>query len=235
MLSSGFVNRVETGTGWNVRERLIAGIGLLLAFGFVLRKAIFPSTATNVEEEFLQTIGVQWLIFGIIAFIAFRGLRLRFTDLGMRVPRPLDWPIALATLIIAMIVAGIVSRVFPAPETAKAAGARILSLPMPTRVLLAITAGICEEFLFRGFGIAVLIRFTRNRWLAGLLSLAAFTIAHAGLFGWTSALVIPFVLGLILTLLYLLRGNLFSAMIVHMLIDAIGLILVPMLAAKSPS
>jgi membrane protease YdiL (CAAX protease family) len=211
MLSSGFVNRVETGTGWNVRERLIAGIGLLLAFGFVLRKAIFPSTATNVEEEFLQTIGVQWLIFGIIAFIAFRGLRLRFTDLGMRVPRPLDWPIALAT------------------------GARILSLPMPTRVLLAITAGICEEFLFRGFGIAVLIRFTRNRWLAGLLSLAAFTIAHAGLFGWTSALVIPFVLGLILTLLYLLRGNLFSAMIVHMLIDAIGLILVPMLAAKSPS
>jgi membrane protease YdiL (CAAX protease family) len=213
----------------------MAGIGLLLAFGFVLRKAIFPTSATSAAEEALNTIGVQWLISGIIAFIAFRGLRLRFSDLGIRVPRPLDWPIIVATLIVAMIAAGIVSSFFPAPDQAKAAVAKLLSLPLPTRVLLVITAGVCEEFLFRGFGIAVLARFTRNRWLSGLLSLAAFTIAHAALFGWTSALAIPFVLGLILTVLFLLRGNLFLGMIVHTVIDAISLILVPMLAAKLPS
>lgn len=113
-------------------------------------------------------------------------------------------------------------------------GARLLALPLPTRILLVVTAGVCEEFLFRGFGIAVLARLTGNRWLSGLLSLAAFTVAHAGLFGWTSALLIPCVLGLILTLVFLLRSNLFIVMIVHTLIDAVSLILVPMLAARSP-
>jgi membrane protease YdiL (CAAX protease family) len=99
----------------------------------------------------------------------------------------LDWPIMLATLIIAMIVAGIDSRLFPAPDTAKAAGAKLLSLPLPVQVLLAITAGICEEFLFLGFGIAVLSRFTRNRSLAGLLARRIHYRPRRA-FGWTSAL-----------------------------------------------
>jgi membrane protease YdiL (CAAX protease family) len=118
---------------------------------------------------------------------------------------------------------------FPVPDPAKAAGARLLGLPLATRILLVVTAGVCEEFLFRGFGIAVLSQLTGNRWLSGLLSLAAFTVAHAGLFGWNSALLIPCILGLILTLLFLLRGNLFIGMIVHTLIDAVSLILLPMI------
>jgi uncharacterized protein len=132
--------------------------------------------------------------------------------------------------ILSMIVAGIVSSLFPVPDSATAAVARLLGLPLPTRILFAVRAGVCEEFLFRGFGIAVLARLTRNRWLAGLLSLAAFTVGHVGLFGWSSGLLIPCFLGLILTLLFLLRGNLFIGMIVHILIDAIGLVLAPMMS-----
>jgi membrane protease YdiL (CAAX protease family) len=200
----------------------------------VLRKVVFPAPTTRPLEDAVTTIAVQWVTLGIVVFIALRGLRLRYGELGMRVPRPSDWPIALATLIIAIVVAGLVSGLFPVPDSAKAVGARLLALPLPTRILLVVTAGVCEEFLFRGFGIAVLARLTGNRWLSGLLSLAAFTVAHAGLFGWTSALLIPCVLGLILTLVFLLRTNLFIVMIVHTLIDAVSLILVPMLAARSP-
>ena len=218
--------------GWNLRQRIVAALGLVMAFGFVLRKLIVPVSMPSPLHEAALSILVQWVTSGIVAVIAFRWLRLNRTELGLRVPRLLDWPIALATLVVGMIAAGVVSSIFPAPDSAKSFVKTIISLPLPFRIVLVITAGICEEFLFRGFGITVLTRFIGNRWLSGLLSLAAFTVAHAGLFGWTSSLLTPCVLGLFLTLLFLLRKNLIIGMAVHALVDAIGLILVPMASAK---
>ncbi|MFY9987830.1 MAG: CPBP family glutamic-type intramembrane protease [Chthoniobacterales bacterium] len=183
-------------------------------------------------HEAALSILVQWVTTGIVAVIAFRWLRLNRTELGLRVPRLLDWPIALATLVVGMVAAGVVSSAFPAPDSAKSFVKTIISLPLPFRIVLVITAGVCEEFLFRGFGITVLTRLIGNRWLSGLLSLAAFTVANAGLFGWTSSLLTPCVLGLFLTLLFLLRKNLIIGMVVHALVDAIGLILVPMASTK---
>jgi membrane protease YdiL (CAAX protease family) len=49
------------------------------------------------------------------------------------------------------------------------------------------------------------------------------------LLGWTTQLTVPCPLGGFLTLLYLLRGNLVIAMVMHTLIDTIGIILVPLL------
>ena len=218
--------------GWNLRQRIVAAIGLVLAFGFVLRKLIVPVSMPSPLHEAALSILVQWVTTGIVAVIAFRWLRLNRTELGLRVPRLLDWPIALATLVVGMVAAGVVSSAFPAPDSAKSFVKTIISLPLPFRIVLVITAGICEEFLFRGFGITVLTRLIGNRWLSGLLSLAAFTVAHAGLFGWTSSLLTPCVLGLFLTLLFLLRKNLIIGMVVHALVDAIGLILVPMASTK---
>ena len=218
--------------GWNLRQRIVAALGLVMAFGFVLRKLIVPVSMPSPLHEAALSILVQWVTSGIIAVIAFRWLRLNRTEFGLRVPRLLDWPIALATLVVGMVAAGVFSSVFPAPDSAKSFVKVIISLPLPFRVVLVITAGICEEFLFRGFGITVLTRFIGNRWLSGLLSLAAFTVAHAGLFGWTSSLLTPCVLGLFLTLLFLLRKNLIIGMAVHALVDAIGLILVPMASTK---
>jgi uncharacterized protein len=223
----------DAGSQWDARQRLIACIGLVLAFGFVLRKLIVPVSAPSPLYEAAVSILVQWVTSAIVAVIAFKWLRLNPSELGLRVPRPLDWPIALATLVLGMIAAGVVSSVFPAPEYAKSTVQAIISLPLPARIVLVITAGVCEEFLFRGFGIAALTRLIGNRWLSGLLSLAAFTVAHAGVFGWTSSLLTPCVLGLFLTLLFLLRKNLIIGMVVHALVDAIGLILVPMAPTKS--
>ena len=131
-----------------------------MAFGFVLRKLIVPVSMPSPLHEAALSILVQWVTSGIIAVIAFRWLRLNRTELGLRVPRLLDWPIALATLVVGMVAAGVVSSVFPAPDSAKSFVKTIISLPLPFRIVLVITAGICEEFLFRGFGITVLTRFT---------------------------------------------------------------------------
>jgi uncharacterized protein len=225
------MDKPAAGIRWNLQQCLLAGIGLVLAFGFVLWKVVFP-LALSAPDGAVAGIIVQWLTVLIVSFIGFKWLRLDRSELGLRVPRPLDWLIAIGTFFVAMSAAGIVSSLFPGPESAKSAVAKLINLPLPTRILLVITAGICEEFLFRGFAITALSRFTGNRWLSGLLSLAVFTVAHAGLFGWNSALLIPCILGLILTLLFLLRRNLVIGMAVHTLIDAIGLIIVPLAASK---
>ena len=81
MLSSG---RMESGgEHWSLKEQLIAVIGLVLAFGFVLRKAIFGGLGSPVQEAFV-TIAAQWITLAVIAFIAFRALKLRAIDMGLR-------------------------------------------------------------------------------------------------------------------------------------------------------
>ena len=215
------------GDDWSLKERLIAGIGLILAFGFVLRKAVFGGFGSPGQEA-IVTIAVQWLTVMVVAFIAFRGLHLHSAQLGLRALKLIDWLLIPVTLIVALMAAGIVSRLFPSPAFAEAA--KLIALPLPTRVLLSITAGVCEEFLFRAYGITVLTHFIGNRWWAGLVSLVAFTLAHAALFGWTTALLVPGVLGLILTVLFLLRRNVVIGMIVHVLIDGFSLVLAPLAA-----
>lgn len=82
---------------------------------------------------------------------------------------------------------------------------------------LAVTAGITEEILFRGFliwGFAHVMPV----WLAALLALAVFTSVHLYQES-PSALIGVFVTGLVLTLLVLGTGSLIPAMVLHIAID----------------
>jgi membrane protease YdiL (CAAX protease family) len=96
-----------------------------------------------------------------VALIAFRGLGLDFGDLGIRVPRLMDWLAMAIVLMISVVSVGLVSKLFPGAENSRSAVNQLSSLHLPIRILLIGTAGICEEFLFRGYGIAVLARFTK--------------------------------------------------------------------------
>jgi membrane protease YdiL (CAAX protease family) len=213
---------------WTPRQRLLAGIGLALSFGFILFESIPGLAPPEFSQRALQGIAVQWFTSLLVAFIAFRELELGFYDVGIRNPRLMDWLVMAIVLMISVISVGLVAKLFPGAENARSVGNQLSSLHLLIRILLVITAGICEEFLFRGYGIEVLARFTKDRWFAGILALLFFGIAHAGAIGWTTELIFPFLLGAFLTLLYLWRGNLVIAMVMHTLIDAIGIILVPL-------
>jgi membrane protease YdiL (CAAX protease family) len=210
------------------RQRLLAGIGLALAFGFVLLESIAGLVAPDFSQRVWRGIALQWSTALVVALIAIRGLGLGFRDVGIRLPRLMDWLAMAIVLLVSVTLVGLVSKLLPNAENPRSAGNRLFSLHLPLRILLVVTAGICEEFLFRGYGIEVLARLTKHRWLAGLITLVFFTIAHAGTVGWTTQLIVPFLLGTFLTLLYLWRGNLVIAMIMHTLIDTIGIILVPL-------
>ncbi len=83
--------------------------------------------------------------------------------------------------------------------------------------LLSVTAGITEEIIFRGFLIGVL-SLVMPVWLAAATSLALFVLAHLyqGLSGMGRILPVS----LVMTLVFLVSGSLWPAIILHVLVDA---------------
>jgi membrane protease YdiL (CAAX protease family) len=59
-----------------------------------------------------------------------------------------------------------------------------------------------------------------------------FGLGHVGTYGFSSALLIPASVGLVITLLYMFRNNLVLCMLVHCAIDALMVIAVPALLSK---
>ena len=100
---------------------------------------------------------------------------------------------------------------------------KLMDLSYGQRALLVLRAAVVEEFLFRGYGIERLQELTGSRFIAGIVTLAAFTLAHLAYSGWTQLLFAGSA-GLVLTVLYLWRRDLFSNMIAHFLTDAAGLL-----------
>ena len=103
-------------------------------------------------------------------------------------------------------------------------------------VILSLTAGICEEILFRGF----LIRFLHD--LAPALPLAAALVASSLIFGLAHAYQGPKGVlgtglgGVVFGLLFLLTGSLIPGMILHALVDMqIAYVLRPGSAAGVPA
>jgi membrane protease YdiL (CAAX protease family) len=69
----------------------------------------------------------------------------------------------------------------PAIEKLRVMGARLFPRSPAQAffyILLALTAGCCEEFIFRGFVIAALFRAGFSAWIVVLLSSAMFGVAH---------------------------------------------------------
>lgn len=84
---------------------------------------------------------------------------------------------------------------------------------------LAITAGITEEIVFRGFAIAALGLFLPV-WGAVLAASCAFILLHSYQ-GWAGMLKVT-AMTVVLTGLYLLGGSLYPVIVLHILVDAMA-------------
>ncbi len=82
---------------------------------------------------------------------------------------------------------------------------------------VSITAGICEEIIYRGFMIAYLMAFGMPFWVAGLVSSVAFGFAHAYQ-GPTGILKTATISGT-MALLYGLTGSLWAPIVAHAVMD----------------
>lgn len=143
-------------------------------------------TGRDRVKLYLATILFQWLLTLAIGWRAFaRGL-----TWGEMAVSGASRITVLAVSIIGAILIGAahwanVRRMgrsdHPNLERLRALGSRLFPrTPAETALfmLLALTAGICEEFLFRGFVMAALLRAGLATWLVVIVSSAMFGIAH---------------------------------------------------------
>lgn len=209
-------------------------MGIVVAFGwplFLLIPGFSTHQLINIHYDIIN-VCVKWLVTIVLCVIAFAVQRRRPSEFGIRIPGWRDGLAALAGLIVAFVLSGAASRIVAMPSSLTNLQ-KIAAVPLNLRIAVVLTAAFCEEFMYRGFGIEELAYLTRKRWLAGLLSLILFTFSHAGLYGMSATLIIPALVGAVLTGLYLWRRNLPSCVLMHAMMDAIFIILIPaMVQAK---
>lgn len=95
-------------------------------------------------------------------------------------------------------------------------------------VALSLTAGFCEEFIFRGY-VFWFLRPSLGLWGAAVVSVVAFAAAHA--YQGAKGMVASGVIGSLLTVVVVAAGSLLPAMALHALVD-IGQGLVAWLALR---
>lgn len=90
---------------------------------------------------------------------------------------------------------------------------------------------LCEEIVFRGFGMGVLIARGVNRWLAGGITLVLFLSIHWLPFGPGGVLlVLPF--SILVTVLRIASGNLTPGLMLHMMNNTVAFLVLPLIWAR---
>lgn len=135
-------------------------------------------------------------------------------------------------LAIGLVATAVVARRAKPGETTTGVGDFAALLPATSQerrwsAIVAMTAGICEELVFRGFVIYYLVNLVPQADALVVIALAAavFSVAHAyqGLAGVAAT----FALGLAFGMIYVATGSLVPGMVLHALTDLRALLFAP--------
>lgn len=221
----------EVSTPAPVRRRsshtlTVATILLLIVFQLPIVGWLVPGSS------FRALVGgecVYWAIAAIlVAYVLFIERR-PLSSIGLKKPTWKNAGLGFAGA--AVMIGGAVllyAVIFPALglqlNQAAAGLSALQSMPRWFQILLAARAAVFEEIFYRGFAIERISEITGIRWLAALISLAAFTYAHLSYWGWIQLIVVAFQ-GAALTALYLFRRDLGATMIAHFVTDIASFLL----------
>jgi membrane protease YdiL (CAAX protease family) len=101
--------------------------------------------------------------------------------------------------------------------------AKLSRLPAWFLVFAAITAGVAEETLFRGYAFTRVAEMTGSYIIAGFITIVLFALVHLRLWGWGPVVAFA-VSGAVLTLFFVWRQDLLANIVAHAATDAVGLL-----------
>ncbi len=110
-----------------------------------------------------------------------------------------------------------------APERMRTLAHRILpanAVEMPPYFALAVTAGVCEEFLYRGFAMGALGRLGIPGWALVILTAVLFGLAHA--YQGRGGILGTFVMGVLFGIVRLAYDTLVPVMMMHAAVDLVA-------------
>lgn len=208
-------------------RQVLTIIGLILTLGSVFAPLGQWGKAYSGLGKLLGGEVMWWVLIVVVLLYVAVIERRPLSSIGFRRLRWLDILAAIGAAVIAL--GGIVliySVLFPALHLQMNKGAMngILQTPLWYRLILVTRAAVAEEIVFRGYPIPRLEELSRSRIFAAFLSWAVFTYAHLSYWG-AAQLIIAGWGGLVLTILFLWRRNLWANMIAHWLTDGAGFLL----------
>jgi membrane protease YdiL (CAAX protease family) len=211
----------------SANRRVLTIVGLLLSLGIALLPLGTWGKAYSGLGRLLGGEVLWWAAVAIILLYVTLIERRPMSSIGFRRPRGMDILAAVGAAILG--VGGIIviyAFLFPALHLHMNKGAMqgLLQTPFWYRLLLVTRAAVAEELLFRGYPIPRLEELGGSRMFAALLSWAVFTYAHLSYWG-AAQLIIAGWGGLVLTILFLWRRNLWANMLAHWLTDGAGFLL----------
>ena len=180
-----------------------------------------------------STIAVQWVAVSVVAWRALaRGITA--AQLGLAWQNSAE--LAIWSLVGAAILGSVhwfnlrrvAQRTGPVPDLMRQIASRILptkNVELLPYCALAATAGMCEEFLYRGFAMAALSRAGIPTWAVLLISAALFGLAHA--YQGRSGILGTALLGILFGLGRLAFASLVPVMVWHTAIDVVAGIAAP--------
>jgi membrane protease YdiL (CAAX protease family) len=207
-------------------------LGLILPWrGRVRTKKLLAMPQVSSTERlalYASTIAFQWFA---VAVVAWRAWAHRFTasQLGLTVHDKTR--IVVASIVGTATIAALqwlnLRRVGRIPVEARgsiqALAERILpqsTVELLPYLALAITAGLCEEFLYRGFAMAVLVHVGLQAWSVVLISSVLFGLAHS--YQGRGGIVMTLIIGTILGTSRIAYDSLLPAIFWHSAVDVIA-------------
>jgi len=108
---------------------------------------------------------------------------------------------------------------------------QLQGLPVWYLVLAVVVGGVAEEILYRGYAVERIVTLTESLWLAGLVPVVVFAVAHVPMWGCAPALA-TLVSGAILTVFYLWQRDLAACIVAHVVTDFAGIVAGPLLGSR---
>lgn len=211
---------------------ILLALGLFLPWrGSVRMKKLLAMPRVGSIERlvlYASTIAFQWLA---VAIVAWRVWAHGFTPAQLGLVFHDRARLALAAVLGAGVIAILqwlnLRRVGRLPVHSRgplqAIAERILpqsNLELLPYLSLAITAGLCEEFLYRGFAMAALTHAGLPPWLVVLISSLLFGLAHS--YQGRGGMLMTFLVGVVLGLSRLSYNSLVPAIFWHAAVDAVA-------------
>ena len=205
--------------------------GVLPAFGWITyQKLIADVRAGDPDarlDEYRRTTLTEWALVAVTLIVWLDAAR-PLAALGFDVPTDLrtllggvTTALGLAFLALQWLQVRNGDDVLHEQFRAAYAGATDLMPRTPSEQrgaqVLSITAGICEEVLYRGFLIAYVATFTGNAWTAAAIAAAAFGLAHS--YQGRSGILKTTIVGLVAGALYVATGSLLWPIVLHVAVD----------------
>jgi len=195
-----------------------------------MKKLLAMPQVTSMERLVLyaSTIAFQWLA---VAMVGWRVWVHGYTAAQLGLTLHNRGLLATAGLLGAAVIATLqwlnLRRVGRVPLKSRGALQAIAERILPQSTIellpylaLAVTAGLCEEFLYRGFAMAVLARAGLSAWLVVLTSSLLFGLAHS--YQGRGGMVMTFLVGLLLGWSRLAYASLIPAILWHTAVDVVA-------------